>query len=49
MLPPAMDNLDNLLERFILHAPHSLVLGRAVFDAALEHFFSYSCALLPLV
>ena len=49
MLPPAMELLDALLEQIILHSSHVVVLGKAVFDVALAHFFSCSCALLPLV
>jgi hypothetical protein len=49
MLPPAMDLLDDLLERFQLHSPHLFLLGRSALDTALAHFFSLSCSLLPLV
>lgn len=49
MLPPAMDLLDDLLERLILKSSHALILGRDAIEAALGHFFSYSCAVLPLV
>jgi hypothetical protein len=49
MLPPAMDLLDELLERLIVKSAHNLVLGRAALDTALGHFFSYSCAIMRLV